>query len=180
MGVAQSKKRPVAEIEAADGADSTEVNLFPPVPSNGMDTHQDGAEGVFIEGGVTMDLTDVEHPTIAAAISEGPVAAISKDEAPADLDVAAAAEEPHAVGNVVYLLTFLGFLAWLVSQQNDNETKMSYCKTACTRISDFLTFLGNACYTAVFCLPLIILLIYISFGKAFRQRRHIYSSSMRS
>ena len=177
MGVAQSKKRLAEEIEASDGAVSTEENFVPSLLSNERDILGVADERSFIELTVA---AAAEEPNAVAAAAEEPHAVTVAAEEPHAVTVAVeephavaaaaeephavtvAAEEPHAVGNVVYLLTFLGFLAWLFSQQNDNDTKLSYCKTACTRISDFLTFLGNTFYTAVLCLLLIILPICIS------------------
>ena len=187
MGVAQSKKRLAEEIEASDGAVSTEENFVPSLLSNERDILGVADERSFIELTVAAAAEEpnavaaaaeephavtvaAEEPNAVAAAAEEPHAVTVAAEEPHAVAAAAeephavtvAAEEPHAVGNVVYLLTFLGFLAWLFSQQNDNDTKLSYCKTACTRISDFLTFLGNTFYTAVLCLLLIILPICIS------------------
>ena len=57
-----------------------------------------------------------------------------------DLNPGTATEEPLTIGSAVYLLTFLGFASWLVTESYGN---ISYAKTACTRLADFLAFVGN-------------------------------------
>jgi hypothetical protein len=75
---------------------------------------------------------------VTAAAAFAPAAV--KYETTTTAAAAATTEEPLIVGNAVYLLTYLGFKAWLMNETGD---KTSYCKTACTRISEFLTFIGR-------------------------------------
>ena len=54
---------------------------------------------------------------------------------------ASAIDTEEVLGSVVYLLTFLGFFAWLMKECRD---KTAYVKTACSRIAEFLQFTGNS------------------------------------
>jgi hypothetical protein len=125
-----AKKRAVS---AAGG--STSAHLFPPVtstPKTTEDIPDDLPE--LVEYAIDAVASNDKYEVTAAAVAPAAV----KCEMTAA--TAAAAEQPPVVGNAVYLLTYLGFVAWLMNETGD---KTSYCKTACTRISDFLTFIGR-------------------------------------
>jgi hypothetical protein len=139
MGISQSKKRSAVDAELDEAVDITanepatadmiDLNIATAVPAASLGLEAlstaaiaEEARAMYEQVVVTIDLST---PSAAAA------AASTDDEA---------AEQPIAVGNAAYLLTFLGFLAWLL---NESGGKDKYCKTAVTRIAEFLTFIGK-------------------------------------
>jgi len=168
MGITQSKKRSAVDAEIDEAvdiaanepatADMIGLNIATAVPAASLGLEALSTAAIAEEARAmyeqVVETIDLSTPSAAAA------AATTDDEA---------AEQPIAVGNAAYLLTFLGFLAWLL---NESGGKDKYCKTAVTRIADFLTFIGkpkiNICALNFFT-------HYNFFSQGFPQKQHICS-----
>ena len=72
------------------------------------------------------DLTTVD-PAASSEEKSTEVTVDMADSSAGSAEAAVSVEEPVTSGNAAYLLTFLGFLAWLL---NESGGKASYCKTA--------------------------------------------------
>jgi len=87
-----------------------------------------------------VDAAPIPIPIVAAASAVNDLSPEEGDGALAASTAASAlVAEEDVLGSVVYLLTYLGFFAWLMKETRE---KTSYVKTACSRISDFLRFTG--------------------------------------
>jgi hypothetical protein len=155
MGSSQSKKRSAADAKTDEAAD---ITIEEAAPTNKRTTADmtdlniattafaDAATSLGVEARSTAAIAEEARAvyeqiveTIDLSTDPAVAAAAAAEAAEAAAAAAAAAEQPIAVGNAAYLLTFLGFLAWLL---NESGGKDKYCKTAVTRIADFLSFIG--------------------------------------
>jgi len=117
------------------------------------------------------DLTTVD-PAASFEEKSTEVTVDMADSSAGSAEAAVSIEEPVASSNAAYLLTFLGFLAWPL---NEFGGKASNCKTAVTRILEFLTFVGEPSISSM----RRFINIFSTFLQASLQKRRIYSSSMR-
>jgi hypothetical protein len=153
MGSSQSKKRSAADAKTDEAAD---ITIEEAAPTNKRTTADmtdlniattafaDAATSLGVEARSTAAIAEearavYEQIVETIDLSTDPAVAAAAAAEAAAAEAAAAAEQPIAVGNAAYLLTFLGFLAWLL---NESGGKDKYCKTAVTRIADFLSFIG--------------------------------------
>ena len=151
MGSSQSKKRSAADAKTDEAAD---ITIEEAAPTNKRTTADmtdlniattafaDAATSLGVEARSTAAIAEearAVYEQIVETIDLSTDPAVAAAAAAAEAEAEAAAEQPIAVGNAAYLLTFLGFLAWLL---NESGGKDKYCKTAVTRIADFLSFIG--------------------------------------
>ena len=93
----------------------------------------DTAVPAFTDAATTQEIVAVAVPAIIASPAASTAASF--------VAAASAIDTEEVLGSVVYLLTFLGFFAWLMKECRD---KTAYVKTACSRIAEFLQFTGNS------------------------------------
>ena len=93
----------------------------------------DTAVPAFIDAATTQEIVAVAVPAI--------IASPAASTAASSVAAASVIDTEEVLGSVVYLLTFLGFFAWLMKECRD---KTAYVKTACSRIAEFLQFTGNS------------------------------------
>jgi hypothetical protein len=140
MGNISSNKRSAEEMERGSVQENVDVTTSESSAAAAAqetaaanESSTNTAVPAFIDAATTQETVAVAVPAI--------IASPAASTAASSVAAASAIDTEEVLGSVVYLLTFLGFFAWLMKECRD---KTAYVKTACSRIAEFLQFTGNS------------------------------------